>query len=100
MHIMNDQATTADAQLDLFPDVATPASDGAAPSTPAPTPEAKAVPRLRRPERNQTLMICESLDQRIEADHPVRAVWTFVDQLDLTPLLERIKAVEGHVGRN
>ena len=60
----------------------------------------KSVPRLRRPQRQQAVMICESLDQRIEADHPVRNVWTFVEQLDLKPLLDRIKAVKGHVGRN
>jgi transposase len=61
---------------------------------------AKPLPRLRRPQRTQSLMICESLDQRIDADHPVRAVWDFVEQLDLSPLLQAIKAVHGHVGRN
>jgi transposase len=45
-------------------------------------------------------MISESLDQRVEADHPVRAVWDFVEQLDLAPLLNDIKAVRGHAGRN
>lgn len=66
-----------------------------------PTPVApKSKPRLRRPERHQALMICESLDQRVDADHAVRTVWAFVEQLDLTPLLDRIKAVRGVVGRN
>jgi transposase len=57
-------------------------------------------PRLRRPERTQVLMICESLDQRIDADHPVRVVWAFVEGLDLSPLRDRIKAVRGNAGRN
>ena len=63
-------------------------------------PVAKPTPRLRLPQRLQTLMICESLDPRIDAEHSVRAVWSFVEQLDLSPLYARIKAVEGHVGRN
>ena len=45
-------------------------------------------------------MITESLDQRLGADHPVRNVWAFVEQLDLSPLHDRIRAVRGHVGRN
>ena len=45
-------------------------------------------------------MICESLDQRVDADHPVRTVWAFVERLDLAPLLDRIKAVRGGAGRN
>ena len=40
-------------------------------------------PRLRKPERFQGEMIAESLDQRIDADHPVRLVWDFVQSLDL-----------------
>ena len=45
-------------------------------------------------------MIPETLDQRIDADHPVRNVWAFVATLEMQPLLDRIKAVRGHVGRN
>src|SRR5436190_8636083 len=59
-----------------------------------------AMPRLRRPQRDQGEMFLESLDQRVEADHVVRTVWAFVEQVDLTPLLERIKAVEGVQGRD
>jgi transposase len=96
---MADQASTGDAQLDLFANVVEP--DAAAAPQPSPCGRTgNGVPRLRRPERQQKIMICESLDERLEADHPVRAVWAYVEQLDLTPLLERIKAVEGHVGRN
>lgn len=67
---------------------------------PSPSLRGKSVPRLRRPQRQQAMMIAESLDQRIDADHPVRNVWAFVERLDLTPLLDRIKAVRGGVGRN
>ena len=57
-------------------------------------------PRLRLPERCQIAMHCESLDQRLAQDHLARAIWTYVEGLDLTPLLRGVKAVEGHVGRD
>ena len=40
-----------------------------------------------------------SLDQLLPPDHVARTVWTFVAGLDLTPLLARIKAVEGNPGQ-
>lgn len=40
-----------------------------------------------------------SLDQLLPDDHRARAVWQYVEQLDLTPLYDLIRAVEGHVGR-
>lgn len=57
-------------------------------------------PRLRLPRRNQIQAFCESLDQRIEPDHDVRVVWQFVQQLDLSPFHDRIKARPGRVGRD
>jgi transposase len=45
-------------------------------------------------------MRTESLDQRLADDHPVRAVWAYVAKLDLSPLYEKIRAVEEHPGRN
>jgi transposase len=33
-----------------------------------------------------------TIDELIEADHPVRAVWTYAEGLDLTPLYDRIRA--------
>jgi transposase len=41
-----------------------------------------------------------SLDDLLEADHPVRVVWAAVCTLDLKSWLGEIKAVEGHVGRD
>jgi transposase len=39
------------------------------------------------------------LDARLPAAHRARVVWEFVEGLDLTPLYQAIKAVEGHAGR-
>ena len=41
-----------------------------------------------------------SLDQLIPKDHRVRAVWHYVDSLDLKPLYQKFKAVEGRPGRD
>src|SRR5271163_4384970 len=63
-------------------------------------PAAVAKPRITRPERCQGEFRAESLDERLDADHPVRLVWSFVEQLDLSELFIQVKAVEGGVGRN
>ena len=57
-------------------------------------------PRLRRPIRDQVEMRWVSLDDLLEADHPVRIVWASVCTLNLKSWLGEIKAVEGHVGRD
>jgi transposase len=57
-------------------------------------------PRLRRPERTQGEMRCDSLDQLLPPDHVVRVVWDYVCGVDVAPLLAQIKAVPGHVGRD
>jgi transposase len=61
---------------------------------------ASPVPRVNKPERCQVEMHCESLEQRLDADHTVRLVWKLVEGLDLTPLYQQIEAVEGVAGRN
>jgi transposase len=58
------------------------------------------VARVKRPQRNQVQWRDASLDQMIPKDHRVRAVWAYVDSLDLTPLYGKIQAVEGGVGRD
>lgn len=60
----------------------------------------KPAPRINRPQRFQGKMRTESLDDRLDADHAARLVWTFVEGLDLAELFERVKAVEGSAGRN
>lgn len=56
--------------------------------------------RVKRPERFQVQWRDASLDQLIPRDHRVRAVWAYVDALDLTPLYQKIRAVEGGAGRD
>jgi transposase len=56
--------------------------------------------RVKRPERQQVQWRDAALDQMIPRDHRVRAVWAYVDALDLQPLYGKIQAVEGGVGRD
>lgn len=56
--------------------------------------------RVKRAERFQIQWRDASLDQLVSKDHRVRVVWAYVDSLNLEPLYENIKAVEGHVGRD
>jgi transposase len=58
-----------------------------------------ATPRLQRPERHQMKMDLRALDQLLPPDHFARAVWAYVEPLDLSPLLARIKAVVGNPGQ-
>ena len=56
--------------------------------------------RVQRPHRDQVQWRDASLEQLVPKDHRVRAVWAYVDSLDLTPLYRKIQAVEGGVGRD
>lgn len=56
--------------------------------------------RLRRAERLQIRWRDVVLDEMIPSDAPVRAIWQYVQSLDLSPLLEKVRAVEGNVGRD
>ena len=56
--------------------------------------------RVKRPQRDQIQWRDAALDQMIPKDHRVRAVWAYVDSLDLTPLYSKIRAVEGGAGRD
>lgn len=67
---------------------------------PATSADAASPPRLNRPERLQSEMRCESLEQRLDADHTARLVWQLVLGLDLSSLYRKIDAVEGVAGRN
>jgi len=55
-------------------------------------------PRLRMAERVQVELRAISLDDLVPAAHRVRAVWRFVEGLDLSPILAEVKAVEGRPG--
>jgi len=56
-------------------------------------------PRLRTANRQQIVFRAAPLDALISSDHPARVVWDYVLGLDLDPLYDRIKAVEGRPGR-
>jgi transposase len=66
---------------------------------PPPNPEPTGRPRLRVANRDQIVFRAAPLDALIPQDHPARIIWDYVDGLDLKPLYDRIKAVEGGSGR-
>jgi len=93
-------------QLTLFtpgdhdtPAASTPQAAAAA-EEPATVGESSRKARVNRPMRSQTEMRIESLDDRLDADHEARIIWSIVEGLDLSPLYEQIAAVEGVAGRN
>jgi transposase/IS5 family transposase len=56
-------------------------------------------PRVLRPNRTQLEWRPMDLEGMLPADHRARVVWEFVEGLDLGPLYQAIRAVEGHAGR-
>ena len=56
-------------------------------------------PRLQIAERSQVKFRTANLDELVSQDHPVRAVWVYVEQADLAALYDAIRAVEGAPGR-
>jgi len=58
-----------------------------------------ASPRVLRPNRDQLELRPTDLESLLPDDHRARAVWEFVEGLDLSALYERIRSVEGHAGR-
>lgn len=70
-------------------------------SEPAPdVPLLVGVPRLRMAVRDQVVFRAAALDDLILQEHPVRVIWEYVVGLDLAPLYDRIKAVQGRPGRS
>jgi transposase len=69
------------------------------PAVSAEPPEAKGAPRLVVPNRSQMELRPIDLESLLPPDHAARAVWEFVESLDLTPLYEEIQSVEGRAGR-
>ena len=68
----------------------------------APAPRVLADPkrgaRLREAERAQLAWGPVNLDATLPADHPARAVWAVVDQLDLSALYAQIEARDAQAG--
>ena len=56
-------------------------------------------PRFCRPDRQQLDPHPRLLDELVAPDHAVRAVWDFVQQMDLAALEAEYRAVEHHAGR-
>ena len=61
-------------------------------------PDHTAPPRLSVPDRQQ-LLSARTIDELLEPDHPARAVWAYVEELDLTLLFDRIRARGSVAGR-
>ncbi len=55
--------------------------------------------RLRRPVRNQIEMMLRDLDSLVSEDHPVRAIWAYLQKLNLSAFYASIKAVLDAPGR-
>src|SRR5580704_3997477 len=74
------------------------------PPMPAAELDPSAAPRSRSPrfkpiDRQQNVLRIFALDTLIDEDHPARAIWEFLEQLDLQPFETNIQAVEGHCGQ-
>lgn len=55
--------------------------------------------RVRRAVRNQVEMMARDLDSLVAEDHPVRAIWAFLEGVDLAAFYQLIKVTVDSVGR-
>lgn len=62
-------------------------------------PGPKAPPRVQRADRAQIQLRPVSLEALVPEDHQVRAVWAYVQHLDLSSIYGKLEAVEGKPGR-
>jgi transposase len=58
------------------------------------------LPRFQLIDRTQIFLRTTDVESLIAEDHPVRAIWMFLDRLDLSRFSEEQRAVEGSVGRS
>jgi transposase len=54
--------------------------------------------RVLRPVRKQVEWTARDLDSWLPDDHPARAIWAFLERLDLSAFYASIKSVLGHAG--
>lgn len=73
-----------------------PSEPGAGPARECPR---EAVPRFKPVDRQQMAWRPVVVEALIPDDHPARAIWAFVDQLDLTRYRAQVRSVEGAAGR-
>lgn len=64
-----------------------------------PASEPKGRPRFRPIDRRQVRLVQLDVEALVGPDHPVRAIWQLVQQLDLEAYEQPIRAVEGVAGR-
>jgi transposase len=57
-------------------------------------------PRLKRPQRDQIEFRACCWNDLLPEDHQARVAWQYAESLDLSPLYERIKAVERRPGQS
>jgi transposase len=71
------------------------------PAVPPPTQVAgePSCPRVREADRTQLVWRPVDLEGLLPEDHRARIVWAYVEGLDLAPLYQPIRAVEGEAGR-
>jgi transposase len=93
MSTPSDRERSRDHQPTLFELPAEPPAE-----TPL-TSEGRRRPRFRAANRQQIVFRAAPLDALIPLDHPARLVWDYVEGLDLAPLYDRIRAVDGGPGR-
>jgi transposase len=55
--------------------------------------------RVQYVDRNQMVMQWIDVEELVESDHPVRAIWELTEKLDLSKFYRAIKAVEASAGR-
>ena len=79
----------------LFEGLAVPADSAAVLKRSTP----RGAPRVQSAVRNQVELRACNLDSSLPGDHQARAVWAFVQSLDLQALYGQIQAVEGGVRR-
>ena len=80
-------------QTSLFPEL----GEGSERKRVGPTRREEA--RVRGPVRNQIQLVMQDLDATLPEDHQARAMWDFLDHLDLSAFYASIQAVQGSPGR-
>ena len=58
------------------------------------------LPRFQPIDRTQIFLRTTDVESLIAEDHPARAIWLFLDRLDLSKFSEEQRALEGNVGRS
>lgn len=59
----------------------------------------KGKPRLNLASRNQVEFINACIDDLLAEDHPVRNIWAFISQMNLSPILSKIQSTTSNPGR-